>query len=54
MDSQNLPPAGNNAGATSVEYSILAALIAAVVVAAVVALGLELPPIFQSVADGFP
>jgi Flp pilus assembly pilin Flp len=41
-------------GATSVEYAILASLIAAVIVIAVVGLGLQLPPIFQSAADGFP
>lgn len=47
-------PARGDEGATAVEYAILASLIAAVIVAAVVALGLQLPPIFQSVVDGFP
>jgi Flp pilus assembly pilin Flp len=47
-------PAGSEEGATAVEYAILASLIAAVIVAIVLVLGLQLPPIFQSVVDGFP
>jgi pilus assembly protein Flp/PilA len=40
-------------GATAVEYAILVSLIAAAVVTAVVALGGQLPPLFQSVIDGW-
>lgn len=47
-------PGGEDEGATSVEYAILVSLIAAVIVAAAIAMGLQLPPIFQSVVDGFP
>jgi Flp pilus assembly pilin Flp len=48
------PTGGGDEGATAVEYAILASLIAAVIVAIVLALGLQLPPIFQSVVDGLP
>ena len=41
-------------GATMVEYALMLALIAITVVGAVTALGLALPGLFQSAADGFP
>jgi Flp pilus assembly pilin Flp len=40
------------AGATAVEYSLLAALIATVIIAVVQVLGGQLVPGFQSVIDG--
>lgn len=39
-------------GATAVEYAIMVALIVLAIIAAVAALGMALPPIFQSAADG--
>ena len=41
-------------GATMVEYALMLALIAITVVGAVTTLGLALPGLFQSAADGFP
>ncbi len=42
---------GNEAGATAIEYGLIAAGIAIAIVVAVDAVGAGLTPIFQSVAD---
>jgi Flp pilus assembly pilin Flp len=54
MEPSENQPASRDEGATAVEYAILASLIAAVIVAAVIAMGVQLPPMFQSAVDGFP
>lgn len=43
----------NEAGATSIEYALIAALICVVIVASVTGVGLELSTMFQGVADAY-
>lgn len=47
-------PLGNDAGASSVEYSLLAVLIAAVILGVVGAVGLDVFRIFDDVQQRFP
>lgn len=46
------PVAGDEEGATAVEYALMVALIALVTIAAVTALGLALPGLFDAASDG--
>jgi pilus assembly protein Flp/PilA len=45
---------GDEDGATSIEYALIAALIALGLVAALIALGGSIDALFQTVADLFP
>ena len=44
----------SEAGATAVEYALMAGLVAVAIALAVTSIGLSLADIFQDVADGFP
>ncbi len=44
----------DDAGATSIEYGMIAVLIAVVIVVAVSVVGSNTSELYQSVADGFP
>jgi len=41
-------------GATAIEYALIAALLAVGIIGALVAVGSELLPLLQTVADSFP
>ena len=43
----------NEAGATSIEYALIAALICVVIVGSITGVGLELSTMFQDVADAY-
>lgn len=43
-----------SAGATSIEYALIAVLIAVVIIGSVTSVGAELSNIFSNVANGFP
>lgn len=43
-----------SAGATSIEYALIAVLIAVVIIASLTNVGTELADIFNNVANGFP
>lgn len=54
MPAHRAAPAGDERGATAVEYGLMVGLIAVVIVSAVSALGLNLATFFDSFASGPP